>query len=286
MIEKINLLASDQTDKNGEKIALSTLEHLMNETNLIIKSSYTNHDYRFPPVGRISHAFIKNEEETYNLYGKFEFFEMDDLHKENKIEGKKLAINRLEKPMIICDKSYELTGLAEEVHDLQKLLCVEEIEKEVQTSLYHVSTLAIGFGIFKAKSFFDGFILTISDDFWSKLQEIVRKNSKVYDNAQYIFSIVLENDRFATEVMINFTNPQDTDLEKILISSRHKIEAVLNAYYEESINVAKIVFNVIDSETLEHEYSLFEDGTPFHINNLERYEEVLNEIKSEIEEIK
>ena len=286
MIEKINLLANDKVDKDGEKIALSTLEHLMDETNLIIKSSYTDHDYRFPPVGRISHAFIKNEDETYNLYGKFEFFEIDDLHRENKITGKKLAINKLEKPIIVCDKSYELTGLEEDVQDLQKLLCDDEIKKEIQKSLYRVSTLAIGFGIFKAKSFFDGFFLTISDEFWNKLQEIVRKNSKVYDNAQYIFSTVLENDRFSAEIMINFTNPQDADLVKILVNSRSQIDAVINAYYEESINVAKIVFNLIDSETIEHEYSLFEDGTPFHINNLEKYENVLNDVKSELEEIK
>ena len=284
MIEKINLLANDKVDKDGEKISLSTLEHLMDETNLIIKSSYSDHDYRFPPVGRISHAFIKNEEETYNLYGMFEFFEVTDLHKENIIAGKKLAINRLENPTIVCDKSYELTGLEEDVQVLQKLLFDEEIEKEIQKSLYKVSTLAIGFGIFKAKSFFDGFFLTISDEFWSKIQNIVRKNSKVYDNAQYIFSTVLENDKFSAEIMINFTNPQDADLEKILVNNRSTIDAVINAYYEESINVAKIVFNLIDNETIDHEYSLFEDGTPFNINNLENYEEVLNEIKIEIEE--
>jgi len=284
VIEKINLLANDKVDKDGEKIPLATLEHLMDETNLIIKSSYTNHDYRFPPVGRISHAFIKNEEETYNLYGKFEFFEITDLHKENKIAGKKLIINRVVKPTIVCDKSYELTGLEEDIQDLQKLLCNDEIEKEIQKSLYRVSTLAIGFGVFKAKSFFDGFFLTISDEFWTKLEKIVRKNSKVYDNAQYIFSTVLENDRFSAEVMINFTNPQDTDLEKILLKSRSKIDSVINAYYEESINVAKIVFNLIDNEILEHEYSLFEDGTPFHIHNLEKYEEVLNQMKIKLEE--
>lgn len=285
MIEKINLLASDKMDKEGEKIPLSTLEHLMNETNLIIKSSYADHDFRFPPVGRISHAFIKNEEEAYNLYGKFEFFEIDDLHKENKIPGKKLIINRLEKPTIVCDKSYELTGLENDVLDLQTLLTDGEIEKEIYKPLYHVSTLAIGFGVFKAKSFFDGFFLTISDEFWNKLQEIVRKNSKVYDNAQYLLSTVLENEIFSAEIMINFTNPLEENLEKILINSRHKIDAVTSAYYEESINVSKIVFNLIDSETLEHEYSLFEDGTPFHINNLERYENILNEMKNELEEI-
>lgn len=283
MIEKINLLANDQVDKNGEKMPLSSLEHLMNETNLSIKSSYKGHDYRFPPVGRISHAFIKNEEKVYNLYGKFELFEIIDLHKENEISGKKLAINRLAKPTIVCDKSYELTGLEENVKDLQKLISNDEIQIEIQKSLYQVSTLAIGFGVFKAKSFFEGFFHTISEDFWLKLQEIVRKNSKVYDNAQYIFSTVIENDRFSAEIMINFTNPQDTDLEKILVTNKSTIEAVLNAYYEESINVAKIVFNLIDNETIDHEYSLFEDGTPFNINNLAKFEETLNEMKNEIE---
>lgn len=286
MIERINLLANDQADKDGNEISFSVLEHLMNETNLSIKSSYTGHDYRFPPVGRISHAFIKNEEDVYNLYGKFEFFEIIDLHKENKISGKKLAINRLEKPTIVCDKSYELTGLEENVKDLQKLISDDEIQKDVQKSLYQVSTLAIGFGVFKAKSFFEGFFHTVSEDFWNTLQEIVRKNSKVYDNAQYIFSTVIENDRFSAEVMINFTNPQDTDLQKILVNNRSRIDSVINAYHEESINVAKIVFNLIDNETINHEYSLFEDGTPFNINNLEKYEVVLTEMKNEIEEIR
>lgn len=285
MIDKINLLANDKIDKEGKQISLSTLEHLMNETNLIIKSSYRNHDYRFPPVGRISHAFIKNEENTYNLYGKFEFFEISDLHKENVIVGKKLTINRLDKPIIVCDKSYKLTGLEEDVNDLEKLISDDEMENDVQISLYQVSTLAIGFGVFKAKSFFEGFFFTISDEFWNKLQEIVRKNSKVYDNAQYIFSTVLENDKFSAEVMINFTNPQSSDIEKILITNKNIIESVLNAYYEESISVAKIVFNLIDNETINHEYSLFEDGTPFHINNSKKYEEVLAEIKNEIEEL-
>ena len=109
------------------------------------------------------------------------------------------------------------------------------------------------------------------------------KNSKLYDTTQYIFSTIIENDRFTAEIMINFTNPLDGNLEKLLINNRSTIDAVINAYYEESINVAKIVFNLIDSETINHEYSLFEDGTPFNINDITAFGASLAEIKEEIE---
>mgnify|MGYP000657292039 CR=1 FL=1 len=61
-----------------------------------------------------------------------------------------------------------------------------EIEKEIEKPLYKVSTLAVGFGVFKAKSFFEGFYYTINEEFWKKLAS--------YDRVRVLFGIDGLND--------------------------------------------------------------------------------------------
>ena len=278
----VKLLMNDQLDQHNEKMSLDILQQAKEQTNAKIMSSHNEHDFRFPPIARVSKAYIKNENGVNSLYGEIEFFEIHDINKENIIKGKELALYEVESSKVMYDRSYQINGLVEDIEELQIFLSNEAPDFELKKSLEPISTLTIMLGTIASKSFIEGFFNKAGSDFWDKLKDIVSKNAKTNEKEKiYIFNTLIKRDNYKVDVIINFTNPTTYDIQNILYQHKEKIDYIINQYEENSISVARIVFNSYE-ESLEHEYSVFQDGTPFDIRDIDSYEKILDETLNKV----
>lgn len=178
MIRTTTMLSNDQVDKHNEKMSLSALKSARDQTNANIISSYKEHDYRFPPIGRFINANIKNENGINVLYGEIELFETKDMNKKNPIENKKLRIHDHKESSITYDKSYELNQLIKDVEKLQQTISNKKPLFEIKKSLEPVSTLTIIIGTILTKSFLEGFFNKAGSDFLDALKNIIVKHSR------------------------------------------------------------------------------------------------------------
>ncbi|NQY54703.1 MAG: hypothetical protein HRT42_14160 [Campylobacteraceae bacterium] len=276
------ILMNDQIDRHNEQMTLSFLESARNQTNANIISSHKEHDFRFPPIARVNNAYIKNEHGINSLYGEFDFFELNDVNKQNNISNKQLKLHDFQDSSISYDRSYELNGLVEDVKNLQKIISDEEPLFEVKKSFEPVSTLIVIVGTIAAKSFIEGFFNKAGSDFWDGLKNIIAKNSAKDETEKiYIFNTMMVRNNYKVEVIINFTNPTTYDIQNVLYEHQEAIDSVINKYEEDSIDVARIIFNS-NQDSLHHEYSVFQDGTPFDIRDLDAYEKILDEVLNKV----
>lgn len=59
-----------------------------------------------------------------------------------------------------------------------------------------------------------------------------------------------------------------------LNNERIYLEGFVREYKESNKNVRKITFEYLDGG-FTHQYSVYEDGTPFDINNIDKYAEII-----------
>jgi hypothetical protein len=272
------ILMNDMIDKHNQRMSLEVLESAKEQTNSKIMSSHREHDFRFPPIARIYKAFIKNENGVNNLYGEIELFEKNDINKENIIPNKKLSVHQHEDCTISYDRSFELNKLENDVNELQNLLSDNEPIFELKKSFEPVSTLIVFIVGIATKSFIEGFFNKAGSDFWDKLNTIVMKNASTNnDEKLYIFNVAINKESFNTEVIINFTNPINYDIKSILTDNKDIVDYIIEKYEKNKTNVSRIVFNSTDSKNIQHEYSVYHDGTPFDIRDLEQYDKIMED---------
>lgn len=273
---------NDQIDRHNERMPLSILESAKDQTNENIISSYKEHDYRFPPIARVNKAYIKNENGINSLYGEFEFFEIKDINKQNTIPNKVLKLHDFKDSSISYDRSYEINGLKQDVEDLQKTISNETPIFEVKKAFEPVNTLIIIIGTIASKSFIEGFFNKAGSDFWDGLKNLITKNASLDVNEKiYIFNTMIERNDYKVEVVINFTNPTTYDIQNVLYQHQKMIDSTIDKYEKDSINVSRIIFNS-NEDTLEHGYSVFQDGTPFDISDIDAYEKILDEVLNKV----
>lgn len=273
---------NDQVDRHNEQMSLQVLESARDQTNANIISSHKEHDFRFPPIARVNHAYIKNEYGINSLYGEIEFFEPQDINKQNIIPDKTLKLHDFKKSTITYDRTYELNNLVNEINNLQKTISEEKPLFELKKAFEPISTLIVVVGTIATKSFIEGFFNKAGSDFWDALKDIIVKNSQKDEKEKiYIFNTMINRNNYKVEVIINFTNPTTYDLQNVLYEHQNMIDNTIDNYEKNSINVARIVFNS-NEDDLYHAYSVFDDGTPFDIKNIDEYEKILEEVLNKV----
>ncbi|CAM4299713.1 hypothetical protein [Pseudoalteromonas maricaloris] len=292
MLRKKVPLSNDQVDKHGDRMTIDALEMAKVQTNSRIVGSHIEHDFSYPPIGRMEEADILNHEGVNWLIGEFALFEPSDIDKANPLNEREIALNNQEVDTVSIkyDRSYKQAGLVDEVKKLQQIFDENSsTEFEIKKSVEPVSTLTLMFGVgvgvgvgatFAVASFFKGFFGEAGKESWQAFKKLILKNKSINPEADkhYQFIFVCQNEYYKVEVILLFKNPEPEDIEEIIKSNQDLIDNKINQYYEDNIRAGRIVY-VIENKMFKHAYSVRRCGTPFDIDDMEGYKSLLNSLK-------
>jgi hypothetical protein len=281
VLKKVVQLSNDMIDKHGDRMTIEALKSAETQTNSKVIISHNEHDFSYPPIGRMDASKIIHDNGINILLGEFALFEPEDIEKENLLGDRELAVHQQEsgKIRILCDRAYHIDGLMDDVNQLQELFdSSEELQFELKKSLEPISTLTllIGIGGFVSVGFLNGFLGEAGKDAWASLKALIKKKkqkSSDENHVQFIFDF--RNEFYKVEIMVIFKNPSD-QLDQELKLNQEKIESKVIQYYESSVRAGRIVFLADESE-LRHIYSVYKCGTPFDIANKQEYLSLLKE---------
>ncbi len=286
MLTKQVPLSNDQVDKHGDRMSLGALESMVRQTNSKIICSHVEHDFSFPPIGRMEQAELLEHNGVNWVIGKFSLFERSDIDNENPLGDREVVIHEQKEGSISItyDRSYELSGITEDVKELQALLDNEtETEYELKKSVEPVSTLTLLIGMgatFAVANYFKGFFGEAGKESWQALKKLIIKNKEINPETEkhYQFVFIFENEYYKVEVMILLKNPEPESFEWLVKENQGEIDKKIIEYYEQEIRAKRIVF-IIEKNLLKHAYSVRRCGTPFDIEDIEGYNRLLESKK-------
>lgn len=286
MLKKIVQLSNDLVDKHGDRMSIEALQSAEKQTNGKVILSHNEHDFSYPPIGRMDRAQLVNNEGVNILLGEFSLYEESDIDKENLLGDRELAVHQQEqgRVRVLCDRSYQQQGLLEDVEKLQELFDPQEnLQYELKKSVEPISTitLLIGLGSFVGVGFLNGFLGEVGKDAWGALKSLIKKKKEISDEVNHVqFIFDFRNEFYKVEIMVIIKDPSD-NIEVELRQSQALIESKVIQYYESEIRVGRIVF-LSDGSDLKHIYSVYKCGTPFDISNKSEYLSILQEKKKQI----
>lgn len=284
MLKTKVILANNLLDRHGESLDKNTLKDAMEITNKQITSSHLEHDFTKPPIGRVEQAELCENGQFTSLVGHYSLFEKNDINKENPFKNRILATHFKEsgKITILYDRTCIDPDLKEKVENLQKLLDPSnEIEFELKKSLEPISTLTIlvGLGTLVSTAFLTGFFEKMGADAWDALRDIIQRKFGENSENHYQFIFTLSNESNSIEIIIIFKNPKSNEIQTLLNKSKKDIEDQATNYFNNSINVSRIVY-LAETSSIKHIYSVHPCGTPFDIADQEEYEKILQVAKA------
>lgn len=275
------LVANTKIDKHGESLSDESLDRMNKQFATEIASSHNEHDYRNPPIGRgVDAHLLKSYDGTSDLYATFEFFDLDDIGKTNinsQTLNKTLALNRVEhgKIHVAYDRNYESSPyLLGKIRELQQFADPSsDVKFELKKSFLTPDTLTLVVGYVGLK-FIDLFLEKMLDGFWNTLEEILKKRIPGRETIlTLIFNLPFEDHN--KEVLINFTNCRAEEIKLVFEKHKSYIYEIVECNETSEVKIARIVFNCENSSLL-HEYSVYQDGSPTKIRNLEKYKKLIN----------
>lgn len=278
-----SMLSNDIKDSHGDIMHLAALKSMKKQLETIIPLSFREHDFRNAPIARVVGASIVSREKHNYLYGEIEFFDIEDINKINTnkdIKNKKIPLHHPhDKEILISyDKSYVDDDLVDDVTALYETISKHaDIGYELKKSLEPVSALMIVIATKIANDFLSGFLSKPGSDFWDLLAGIVRKNVKSKGDKLYHFCFNIHNE---LEVMIIFSNPTPDEIFNALNKEKAYLERFVREYKESNANVRKITFEYVNGG-FTHQYSVYEDGTPFDIKNIDEYIKIIEYVANQ-----
>jgi len=286
MLTKQVPLSNDQVDKHGERMSLGSLKSMVSQTNSKIISSHVEHDFSFPPIGRMDHAELFEHNGVNWVVGEFALFESSDIDSENPLGDREVVVHEQDEGSISLkyDRSYELSGITADVKELQALLDNEtETEYELKKSVEPISTLTIMIGMgatFAVASFFKGFFGEAGKESWQAFKKLIIKNKEINPDTEkhYQFIFIFQNEYYKVEVMLLMKNPEPENFEELVKVNQAAIDEKINEYYEQEVRAKRIVF-IIENSLLQHAYSVRRCGTPFDIADVDGYKKLLESKK-------
>lgn len=274
-----SMLSNDIKDAHGDIMHLNALKDMKKQLITEIPLSHKEHDFRNAPIARVVNAFIHSKGKNNFLYGEIEYFDIGDINKTNlnkNVQGKKVPIHHTKGKdiLITYDKSYvddELVDDVKALHD--SFIEHSELGYELKKSVEPVSALMIVVSCL-AGNFISGFLSKPGSDFWDLLANLVKKNTKSKGDKLYHFCFNIEDN---LEVMIIFSNPTQDEIFDVLNKEKTHLETFVREYKESNQNVRKLTFEYVNGG-FTHQYSVYEDGTPFDINNIDEYIKIIEYI--------
>lgn len=272
-MEKIKArAATTHLDRHGERLSLSALEQMCEQTNNSIMSMYYEHDYRNPPIGRWFGAEIVSLED-----GEYALDIIGEVFSGNKndfedLSSKSLIVERCDDNQfyIAADRNYRNPEDEKLLNELDKIFLDPQPRKEeIKKSLEPISTLTI-IGSFVAGAIASGFFGKIGSDLYDKLKEKLTqlttpKKGEKEKLLEYCFTIkdISGNEIVARIIM---TNPMTSDIDAVMQNGLKQLDEVMPILFEmnNKDNVHKIVKVVFDFKDgcLVMNYAITDKGLP------------------------
>ncbi|MBT3273976.1 MAG: hypothetical protein HN368_12540 [Spirochaetales bacterium] len=277
------VVASDHLDRHNEIVSPEALRSMVQQINAGILPSYFEHDYRFPPIGRVENArlHLDNEGHTY-VMADLELF--DSALSSKKASPTKSLVTHdtpIGKAQVAFDRTYDTEDYQELVMDVQRQLDSELMPiTEGKKALEPMSWLTLGFG-FVAGAVASGFFNKLGQDIWDKLKKslsaICEKRRQEDGTFVIDFLVTVHDEKTTVEARVMFTNPEYDDIKEILPSALQEIEKVLQRYKESGQEVRKLAWNVAERE-LRFSYAVDLDGIPVDVDEkaIEEYGEFIS----------
>lgn len=253
--------------------------------------SHCEHDYRHPPFAIIIDAEIKKlKNGNYGLRVTFNIFEENDIgHLE--VFPKKIVQDIPEKDIlnIKYDKYFkENQELSDLLDKLDKIIIEKHtLNFETKKSVDFSPELVFSILLFQP-------IINMSNAFFSQigiegfnlLKKIIinLKGNREDFQIHFKVSIKLEDQKREeyTECLVIFTNPNENDLDKLLLEAFEKLEEKLrNDLFISKKPISKIVYNIY-GDKIQYEYTLNTNGIPLEVANKEEYKKILNSMSQNL----
>lgn len=253
--------------------------------------SYFEHDYRHPPFATIIDAEIKKlKNGNYGLRVTFNIFEENDIGY-LEVCPKKIAQDIPEKDIlnIKYDKYFkENQELSDLLDKLDKIIIEKHtLNFETKKSVDFSPELVFSILLFRP-------IINMSNAFFSQigiegfnlLKKIIKKLKGNTEDFQIHFKVSIKSEdqkrEEYTECLVIFTNPNENDLDKLLLEAFEKLEEKLrNDLFISKKPISKIVYNIY-GDKIQYEYTLNTNGIPLEVANKEEYKKILNSMSQNL----
>lgn len=266
------ILATTHIDQQNEKISLSALESMVEQSNSYYIPIFVEHDPRNAPIGRIKSTQIKKMEDgEYAIEGIFEMFESGEEIQLDLNDPREMGIhehyyNYLD---IKYDINYENPEDQKLIRDINNIL-KSEIEPQYYTkkSIEPISVLTIG-GAFILGGIASGFLNKIGADAWDslkeKLKELFRKKKVEEKEKLLSFEFTIENDGYRINIEVILSNPNDDDIDNFFEKGLKNIDKILPNYFDPNTGLKRIVMEYSD-EAIDVKFGVRKDGVPLLLN--------------------
>ena len=267
------ILTTTHIDKQNEKMSLSALESMVEQSNRYYIPITVEHDPRIAPIGRIKSTQIKKlEDGEYGVEGIFEMFESGEEIQLDLNDPREMRIDEhYDKYLDIkYDISYNNPDDQKLIADINNIL-KSEVEPQYHTkkSIEPISILTIG-GVFILGGITSGFLNKIGADAWDSLKENLKelfRKKKVEENEKLLcFEFTIENDGYRINTEIILTNPNDDDIDDFFENGLKNIDKILPNYFDSNTGLKRIVMEYSD-ETIDVKFGVRKDGVPLQIND-------------------
>ena len=265
------ILSTTHVDQHNEKMTLSALESLVEQSNDNIIPLTVEHDPRKPPIGRIKSTQIKQlEDGEYGLEGTFEIYENDDdftlpLDDKREMRIKEHNSNSLS---IVYDRSYQNPDDQTLIYELNTLI-KSDLEPQFfsKKSVEPISVLYI-VGAYILGNVTTGFFNQIGSEAWELLKEKIKTiyhKKNIEENEKLLsFEFTIENDGYKINVIIILTDPKDEDIESFLEIGMKAIDSLPIEYFKPELGIKKIVMEY-SNNSLKTNFGVRKDAVPVYL---------------------
>lgn len=275
-----HIVATTEIDKHGDKLTKKALQSLEQDIKSKYALSFKEHDYSNPPIGRIIDSKVKKMKNgEYSLKLRIDFFELKDIGT-SKESIKKLVIyeNKNDSIKMLFDRSFQQDPLTFNlVKELQKNIgnsC--SLSFEVKKALEPESVLTL-IGKFTLSTIAGGFLAQLGANACNSLKQIIKTQREKKIKFKIIFNASISHDSYeeVIECMVIYQNPNLSSIEETLKEAFEKSEVKIRMMLKDKKPIKKIVYKVTN-DVIEYSYTVGQDGVPIEVNDLEKYENIIN----------
>ena len=268
------VIATTNIDRHGERLALTALESMVEQSRTAIIPVYIEHDPRNPPVGRTIKAEVrKRHDSEYELLSTYELFDNQtnlaqdspfiDKSDRREIRLRSYPDNGIQ---IIWDRSFrdpsdqlllqELVGTGS-----TRMHLAETYKKAIEP----ISILIIGAGVYVLGKIADGFLSNIGSDGWKgfkgKLSQIFTKKKGDTGEAVLHLDFHISTEKTNYSVSVLATNPDESDIDALFDLHIHQLDSLVAKILTATPDVRVIVFEYRKG-SMSAKYMIRRDGIP------------------------
>jgi hypothetical protein len=264
------VMATTHIDRHFERMALSALEGMAEQTRESYIPLIWNHDLRYPPLGRVLDARVsKLSDGEWALESDGEYWEPCDSAEACRGDGRRMRVEAEPHDglYVAYDRSFVQTNDGDRVREIAKLLGNEEPQFQGKKALEPISTLVIGGGLFVAGSIAAGFFGKLGSDAYDRLKERLKTlYGRSPDSDRILdFKLGVAGDNGAYEVHVLVVGPDASQIDSVLDSRFAGLDELLLDMIDREADLARVV-TIWRDGSISLAYAVRGDAFPVEVN--------------------